>query len=298
MKIGSLFSGIGGLELGLEWSGLGRTIWQCESDPFCRARLSEHWPEARLYDDVRTLEPTALAAVDLICGGFPCQDVSSAGKGAGLGGARSGLWYEFLRVVAGCRPRWVVVENVASGAKRWVDAVRGDLERVGYATLPVPLSAEDVGAPHLRRRIFVLACLGNATGPRLEEGIRPPSGSFWNSGRREEPSRRGALMANSSRFQPRRQEQRPERERAGSRSQPATDSAQLMGEAWPEPRLREENSEGFLRGDDWWLTEPDVGRVAHGVPSRVERLRALGNAVVPQCAEVVGWMIRELEGGS
>lgn len=95
--------------------------------------------------------------VDLICGGFPCQDISSAGKGEGLSGARSGLWFEFARIISEFEPKWVVVENVASGAKRWVDAVVSDLGQRGYEVLPVPIAAEDVGAPHRRQRIFLVA---------------------------------------------------------------------------------------------------------------------------------------------
>lgn len=186
MRIGSLFSGIGGLELGLEWSGLGATVWQVEADPYCRDVLARHWPHARRYDDVRTVGATVMAFVDLICGGFPCQDVSSAGKGAGLAGERSGLWREYARIIGELRPRWVVAENVASGANRWVDSVCRDLAELGYETLPLPLSAEDVGAPHLRRRVFIVAHavpidaqmassqdVAYADGQRLEKCRRP-----------------------------------------------------------------------------------------------------------------------------
>jgi site-specific DNA-cytosine methylase len=138
MLVGSLFSGIGGLELGLEMAGIGPVTWQVEKDAFCRSLLSRHWPEVTRYDDITTLDTRVLAPVDLICGGFPCQDISSAGKGAGLAGERSGLWREFARIVSALRPRWVVVENVASGANRWLDAVVRDLEgehgRVGGRT--------------------------------------------------------------------------------------------------------------------------------------------------------------------
>src|SRR5690606_38549508 len=157
MRIGSLFSGIGGLELGLEWSGLGRTVWQVERDPYCRAVLAKHWPSAERFDDVCTVGASTLAPVDLICGGFPCQDVSCAGKGAGLAGERSGLWREYARIVGELQPRWVLVENVLSGASRWLDAVARNLGVLGYATLPLPRAAEDVGAPHRRRRLFVVA---------------------------------------------------------------------------------------------------------------------------------------------
>jgi DNA (cytosine-5)-methyltransferase 1 len=111
MNIGSLFAGIGGLELGLERAGLGPTLWQVEKDPFCRSVLERHWPDAERYDDVTTVDPAELAPVDLICGGFPCADISLAGKGLGLAGAQSGLWWEFARIVRGAMPRWVVVEN-------------------------------------------------------------------------------------------------------------------------------------------------------------------------------------------
>lgn len=117
MRIGSLFSGIGGLELGLERAGLGHTVWQAEQDPDCRAWLSDHWPGVPCYHDVRDVGASA-PPVDVLCGGFPCQDVSSAGKRAGLEGERSGLWREFDRAVGTLRPRWVVVENVNSGASR------------------------------------------------------------------------------------------------------------------------------------------------------------------------------------
>jgi DNA (cytosine-5)-methyltransferase 1 len=124
VRIGSLFSGIGGLELGLEWSGIGHTAWHCEIDPFCRQVLAKRWPGTECAEDVTTFDP-ARGSADLICGGFPCQDISVAGKGAGIhDGKRSGLWREYRRIVDGVRPRWVVVENVGRGWRRWVPAVR------------------------------------------------------------------------------------------------------------------------------------------------------------------------------
>jgi DNA (cytosine-5)-methyltransferase 1 len=157
MIFGSLFSGIGGLELGLEMSGLGHTVWQVEQSQFCRNVLAKHWPSVERFDDVRTVGRKHLCPVDLICGGFPCQDISSAGKGTGLTGERSGLWFQFARIIKELTPSWVVVENVASGSKHWVDQVSTELEKLRYDVLPVPLSAEDVGAPHERERIFLIA---------------------------------------------------------------------------------------------------------------------------------------------
>jgi DNA-cytosine methyltransferase len=157
LKIGSLFAGVGGLELGLERAGLGVVVWQVEVDSFCRAVLENHYPYAKRFGDVCSVGKHNLEPVDVLCGGFPCQDVSVAGKGAGLAGERSGLWCEFARVVSELRPRWVVVENVSQGAKRWVDPVVRDLEQLGYATLLVPLEACAVGAPHERARLFIVA---------------------------------------------------------------------------------------------------------------------------------------------
>lgn len=158
MRIGSLFSGIGGLELGLEWAGVGHTVWQIENNPFARKILAKHWPHAdRSIEDVRQATKHNLSPVDVLVGGFPCQDVSSAGKRAGLEGSRSGLWYEFLRIVGELQPPVVVVENVYSGKDLWLPFVREDLEGLGYRVRAFELSAEEVGLPHKRRRVFVVA---------------------------------------------------------------------------------------------------------------------------------------------
>lgn len=160
MKIGSLFSGIGGLELGLERAGLGPVLWQVESDPYARKVLSKHWPHAeRNITDVRKATSRNLAPVDLICGGFPCQDLSTAGhgKGHGLDGKQSGLWWEFLDIIRDTEPKWVVVENVSTRWREWVPSVRRGLCHSGYASLPLRVRACDVGAPHQRSRVFVVA---------------------------------------------------------------------------------------------------------------------------------------------
>ena len=262
LTIGSLFSGIGGLELGLERAGLGPVLWQVEIDPFARSVLAKHWPDVTRYEDV-TAVGAELGAVDLICGGFPCQDVSSAGKREGLAGSRSGLWHQFARIVGGLRPRWVVVENVASGARLWVDAVTRDLEQLGYESLPIPLSASDVGAPHRRARVFIVASNAHTQGqpavPVDAEVARAP--------------------------------------------QPAADAdgAELRDEQQRGPGGRSgevrDGGEAELENDGWRSPEPDMVRVVHGVPRKLDgrRRSALGNSVVPQCAEVVGWVIRELE---
>lgn len=251
ISIGSLFSGIGGLELGLEWAGLGPVRWQVESDAFCRKLLRRHWPTTKLFEDVRNVEAKTLQPVDLICGGFPCQDVSTASpRGHGLAGARSGLWFEFARIVRAMRPDWVVVENTAGATKRWVEPVRGSLRQLGYASIPIPLEARYVGAPHRRGRVFLVAHTDS-------EALRFKQ--------QREPTR-------SSDRVPNRQET------------VAVDDG---------PKAR-------------WTTEPSLHRVDDGAPSGVdmdarravdaERVRVLGNAVVPQCAEIVGRVIGYLAG--
>lgn len=170
MNFGSLFSGIGGLDLGVEHATGWRCAWQVEADPFCREVLAKHWPHVPKHDDVRTFDATAFDAVDIIVGGFPCQDVSVAGLGAGLAGERSGLWFEFLRIIRAARPRGVIVENVPGLVRRGLDEVVAGLAGEGYAVEATNLGAEDVGAPHRRRRLFLVAY---ADGERRMESQRP-----------------------------------------------------------------------------------------------------------------------------
>jgi DNA (cytosine-5)-methyltransferase 1 len=156
MVIGSLFSGIGGLELGLEWAGLGPVAWQVESDPFRRRVLRRHWPDARRYNDIRRFDGSTAARVSIICGGFPCQDVSLAGRGDGIHGSRTGLWWEMHRVIGEHRPLAVIIENVPGLALRGLDAVVDGLIDLGYMVEASRIRAADAGAPHLRGRLFIL----------------------------------------------------------------------------------------------------------------------------------------------
>ncbi len=158
MMFGSLFAGIGGMDLGLERAGLS-CAWQVEINPFARQILAKHWPDVPRFEDVRDVGATELAQVDMIAGGFPCQDISNAhtnGKRAALEGEKSGLWREYARIIDALEPDWVVVENVAA-IERWLPTVRGDLWCLGYASLPVELDTARFGARHPRKRVFVLA---------------------------------------------------------------------------------------------------------------------------------------------
>ena len=160
MRVLDLFSGIGGASLGLHWAGM-RTIAFCEADGFARGVLRRHWPGVPVYDDVRRLSAQRMRDdgvedADLLVGGFPCQDISLAGRGAGIEGARSGLWSDMERLVAECGPRWVVAENVPGLRGRGADRVCAGLEALGYACWPVVVGAVHAGAPHRRQRVWVV----------------------------------------------------------------------------------------------------------------------------------------------
>jgi len=171
--IGSLFSGIGGLELGVEHATGGHVVWQVEKSEFCRSVLAKHYPNAVRYDDVCTVGEN-LARVDIICGGFPCQDLSLAGKRAGFAGEKSSLWREYRRIVDLLRPRFVFVENVpplTTSRGGWDFAeVLGALAALGYDAVWDRFRASDVGAPHRRERIFVLAYSRRIMRERRENG--------------------------------------------------------------------------------------------------------------------------------
>lgn len=364
MNVGSLFAGIGGFDLGLETAGM-RVAWQVELDPYCRAVLARHFPEARRYEDVCEVGAKSLAPVDLICGGFPCQDLSPAGKGAGLAGARSGLWAEFARIVRELRPSYVVVENVPAlltgKGKCWdrapVGRVLGDLAEMGYDAEWSVLSAREFGAPHLRKRVWLVAYpardaeAGAASesgaerkraGPGGPEGgagelpdadrDRRPQGVCLAAGAEEparspdalrrragaavadaegEPERAGLRASGAARQRRRRPSDRggargavadPQRRgRERGADQPRRDDperpAPLRGQGAAHPaRGGEESRPGRrLPASQGWGAEPDVGRVADGVPARVDRLAALGNALLPQIAEWIGSRILEYE---
>lgn len=156
MKYGSLFSGIGGMDLGLDRSGM-QCAWQVEIDDYATKVLEKHWPHVPKYRDVREVGKHNLEYVDVIGGGFPCQDVSVAGLNAGLSGERSGLWAEMFRIIREIRPRYVVVENVAVLLSRGLDRVLADLASIGFDAEWESIRASDFGAPHERNRLFIVA---------------------------------------------------------------------------------------------------------------------------------------------
>jgi len=279
MNVLDLFSGIGGFSLGLERAGM-RAVAFCEIDPYCQAVLRKHWPDVPLFRDVTTLRfdrysddknehggtlydeaGTRLSQfvnVDVIVGSFPCQDISIAGKGAGIEGSRSGLWSEYARIIGEVRPSYVIVENVTALLGRGLERVLGDLAALGFDAEWHCIPASAVGAPHRRDRVWIVA---HTIG--LSER--------WRTGRREEIARWSHNDAKGS----------------GDHAieVAAADSA-VMERQWLASQIQaERNSFG---GSSWWHVEPNVGRVAHGIPFRVERFKALENAIVPQIAEIIG----------
>jgi DNA (cytosine-5)-methyltransferase 1 len=156
LNVLDLFSGIGGFSLGLERAGM-RTVAFCEIDPFCRRVLAKHWPSVPIFDDVTKLRGPDVGSVDVICGGFPCQDISLAGKGAGLAGERSGLWRDYARLIGELRPSYVIVENVAALLGRGLGDVLGDLASLGYDAEWHCIPASAIGAPHRRDRLWIVA---------------------------------------------------------------------------------------------------------------------------------------------
>jgi DNA (cytosine-5)-methyltransferase 1 len=158
LTFGSLFAGIGGFDLGFERAGM-RCEWQVEIDPYCQRVLAKHWPNVRRWDDVRTFppKPTDAWRVDVVCGGFPCTDISSSGKCEGLDGKNSGLWFEMLRVIRQLRPRFVAVENVSDLAHRGIGDVLAGLAASGFDAEWECLPAAAFGLPQRRDRMFIVA---------------------------------------------------------------------------------------------------------------------------------------------
>jgi DNA (cytosine-5)-methyltransferase 1 len=182
LRVLDLFSGIGGFSLGLERTGGFRTVAFCEIDGWCRQHLAHHWPSVPVFPDVLGLGAESLAGVgnvEVICGGFPCQDISEAGKRVGIDGARSGLWGQMLRLVRELRPRWVVAENVPALKYRGYDRVATDLEAAGYAVRPLVVGALHVGASQGRQRVWILANANDA-------GLQGPVGPRQPAAPREE----------------------------------------------------------------------------------------------------------------
>lgn len=227
MNVLDLFSGIGGFSLGLERAGM-HTIGFCEIDPYCRAVLRKHWPDVPCHDDIRTFRPPS---ADVICAGFPCQDISLGHtwrRAEGLSGTRSGLYWEAHRIIAATKPRRALFENVVALRSRGLDTVLRSLAEIGYDAEWHCIPAAAAGAAHQRDRVWIVA---HPEGERVER--------LWPQG-----------------------------------------FAIARPLAQPFLPLRNRHGE--------WQVEPDIRRTPDGFPRRMDRLRTIGNAVVPQIAEMIG----------
>lgn len=242
-EIVSLFSGIGGLELGLERAGLGKTTHQVETDGPALQVLAGRFPHVERRHDIREFVATDIDA-DIIAGGFPCQDASIASgpQRLGMEGTRTGLWSEMRRIISQTRPRWVVAENVSGLLNKGFGAVLRDLANIGYDAEWHCIPAGFVGAPHPRWRLFVVAYPAGEHGPAW--GSLVPSARCWR-----EPVQSGGLP----------------------------------GVLAPSP---------WGKGAPWDGSPPAACGMDDGISKRVDRLRLLGNAVVPQVAELVGRSLR------
>jgi len=335
LKVLDLFSGIGGFSLGLERTGGFETVAFCEIDKKARLVLKKHWPNAPIFEDVTALTADQIHdKIDIIVGGFPCQDISVAGKGVGLAGARSGLWYEYHRLIKEIRPSWVVIENVSALRSRGLDAVLWSLAEIGYDAEWHCIPASAVGAPHRRDRIWIVAypCGGQRSTRPEKQGVLQSlsqDGSINNNigGRSEAHT---ANVADAKVLQQYGGDIDAKTGSASTSQSGNNSSADVMADA-KSPRRKQPSNEtntgpssgqsrdGFVSSGStlsdalreglerqwqlasgtseehkdignarWWAVEPDVGRVAHGVSGRVDRLKQLGNAVVPQIPELIG----------
>jgi len=280
-----LFSGLGGFSLGLEATGGFETVAFCDIEKFSRKVLKKHWPNVKQYKDIKELtyeqiKEDTLAPIDIVTGGYPCQPFSIAGSQRGEKDKRH-LWPDMFRIVKECKPTWVIGENVSGHIKLGLDTVLQDLESEGYSVRAFSISASSVGANHQRERVWIIAHSNmentrqhgrriestwdtESIGPRTsEETERSPNSDKVNGS-----SERASLVGESS----------------------YTNSQGLQGRR-SEQQLRENETERPTSWDSWWESEPSVGRVANGIPHRVDRLKGLGNSLVPAIPFIIGQSI-------
>jgi DNA (cytosine-5)-methyltransferase 1 len=280
LKVLSLFAGIGGFDLGLERTGGFKTVAFCEIEKFPQRILKKHWPEVPIYNDVRELTAEQLwtdgVCPNVICGGFPCQDLSTAGRLAGIAeGTRSGLWFEFRRLIGELRPRYIIVENVSNLLRGpseqpgwWFGKLLGDLAELGYDAEWENIPASALGAPHRRERVWLVAY------PMQERAGGGSRKMVGQGGNKSGPGYKSALEA-----------------KCGGQDVAHANQAGLQGRAQARdagevrPRLRQFIERCANDHRAIWETEPAVGRVVDGLPNRAHRIAALGNAILASIRE-------------
>ncbi len=297
ITIGSLFSGIGGFELGLERAiPNASTIWQVEQDTFCQKVLRKHWPKAQIFDDVRTVGKHNLEPVDILCGGFPCQDISIAGKQKGItDGKKSGLWWEMHRIIGelsqGPKKPIVVLENVPNIVRLGGREVLGSLAELGYDAEWGIISARQFGAPHLRRRWFCVAYPNDnpiqqprkngksyPIGERGKASIHKKDCGWEKSGRGKNIWNKGSFVSHDDASNP-----------IGTIYEEHPEHTKRV-ESTKRPKCESSKTRGIHVGNYWERTKtpPGLCNVDDGIPNRLARIRALGNAIVPQCSQYIG----------
>ncbi len=297
MRHVDLCSGIGGFALGFQWAGLSpQPHLFCDIEPWCRSILQQHWPNVPVASDVKELanDPDRnVPDCDIITAGYPCQPFSAAGKRKGTEDDRH-IWPYILKIVASKRPTWCVFENVYGHISLGLDEVLTDLEHEGYTTRTFVVPACGVNAPHKRNRVWIIAHTNNPRQP-TDEGESRTSKEGNNTGRLCE----NVSNTSSSRQQGHHWGRSEQFTQDTCKDVPDTNSKRRCGgntkrkdaeDAW-------ESSSGkryYERGVGIWDFEPNVGRVANGIPKRVDRIKGLGNAIVPQIAERIAWTILEI----
>ena len=288
-----LCSGIGGFALGFEWAELSRPVLFCDIEPWSRKILAKHWPDVPIATDVKELASDPDRNVpdcDILSAGYPCQPFSLAGKRGGSEDDRH-IWPHILQIVASKRPAWCVFENVYGHLTLGLDQVLSDLETEGYATRPFIVPACGVDAPHKRDRIWIIAKnMGDTSRSRQQGDNWRRSGKELENGCKDVADTEimhGDVGAQHSKQGER---QAPEfREHSGEKSLANSNNSSREEQRWPKPAQQKHQAPQCGSG---WLPEPAVGRVANGIPRRVDRLKGLGNAIVPQIAMRIGQTIR------
>ena len=306
MRHVDLCSGIGGFALGFEWAGLSKPVLFCDIEPWSRRVLEKHWPHVPIATDVKELanDPVRLVPeCDILTAGYPCQPFSAAGKQRGEEDDRH-IWPEIFTIIRSKRPRWIVCENVYGHVSLGLDEVLSDLEGQDYTCQAFIVPACAVDAPHRRDRVWIVANTDNTGQPagagrrqdnRHDEGH--DSGRICKDVVNTQNDRRDGRATQARREGAPNQS---DKSRLGVRGEPsgsssdvaASNSSRLRKQRWSESTPKKNQT---VKCESRWLPEPGVGRVANGIPRRVDRLKGLGNAIVPQIAQRIGETIKAVE---
>ena len=302
-----LFSGIGGFSLALERVGF-TTVGFCEVDPYCRLLLQKHWKGVTIHHDIKKLEAKDIKEpIDILTGGFPCQPYSVAGKQKGTNDDRY-LWPDMFRVIKEVRPTWIIAENVRGIINiqdgMVFETVCTDLESEGFEVQAFIIPAAGVGAPHRRERVWIVGYSkhnGSLTSKIRRRNQEADAGSKERKISSIEPERTSGSSDNEVMENTRRTLRQGSEFEGKNANESGQENADQFKRSSSTSEHNVANSKGVhvqgqqdrswqreFRGESWWRTEPDVGRVANGVPGRVYRLKGLGNSIVPQIAEEIG----------